>query len=215
MARCRSQGLARGAVAALAAALALGGGACKSGGGIERGGLKELEGGIEIGLRRGSSWSTYTVRPPHIIGPRGTLKIRRGRMTGAIAGRQANIEILPEGLTGHVGGTVEIDIDGGQDDIEVSGLWSGSRVHFTITPESLRGTIDGTGPAEPRCQYVLDRVEADGSRSGTSICSGLPEETLLEFPRTIQGWLTRNEAIGVLLALLASPPLTAMEPGPY
>lgn len=196
--------------------------------GAQSGGLREVEGGIEIGLRRGAGWNTYTVRPPHIVGPMGTLQLKRGRLTGTIGGRQASIEVTAEGLSGTAGGkSVEVEIFGGPDEIEVDGLWAGSRVHFTITPTSLRGTIGGDmqGPEDSpgrwavrpeaieslRCQYTLDQTEPDGARTGSSICTSLAEETRLEFPRPIQAWLTRNEAVAVLLALLSTPPRTTLE----
>jgi hypothetical protein len=189
-----------------AAMIALG--ACRSGQS-----LPELKGGIEIGLRRGAAWSTYTVKPPYIIGNRGSLRINRGRMTGSVGGRQLSVAIEPDGLSGRAGGTVEVEIHGTRDDVEVSGVWNGERVHFTITPDVLSGTIVAVS-GEGHCQYVLDRVSPEGTRLGMSTCSGLPEETAIEIPRAISGWLTQNEMVGVLLALLSTPPLTSLEPGP-
>ena len=55
---------------------------------------------------------------------------------------------------------------------------------------------------------MLDRVEQDGARSGVSICSGMPEQTRLEFPNDVEKWLGRGETVVVLLALLASAPST-------
>jgi hypothetical protein len=184
-------------------------------------GLPQLEGGVEIGLRRGASWSTYTVKPPHVIGSRGSLELRRGRMTGSIGGRGVNLAITKDRISGHAGGTVEIDIFGGPDDLDLEGLWNGARVHFRITPDSLRGTITkieadtntlaSVAATVGQCQYVLDNPEPDGVRTGISICSGLPEETRIEFPPEAQRWFTQTEQVAVLLALLASPPLTALE----
>ncbi len=206
--------------------------------------LPELSGGIEIGLKRGSAWSTYTLRPPHLIGARGNLRIQKGRFSGAVAGVQTVIETTEEGLTGQAGCPIELDIDGTPEELEVSGIWNGARVRFTITPESIRGTMGGAPlsgggssgagrfdgssnglldgrvtnvgkcPRSTQCQYVLDKIDEEGVRSGVSICSGLPEDTVLEFPRNIQGWLSRNEAVAVLLVLLSSPPTTSMETGP-
>lgn len=205
--------------------------------------LPELSGGIEIGLKRGSAWSTYTLRPPHLIGPRGSLRIQKGRFSGAVGGVQTIIEATDEGLTGQAGCPIELDIDGTPEELEVSGIWNGARVRFTITPETIRGTIGGAPlsggrsvggrddgsssglldgrianlgkcPRSTQCQYVLDKIDEEGVRSGVSICSGLPEDTVLEFPRNIQGWLSRNEAVAVLLVLLSSPPTTSMEPWP-
>jgi hypothetical protein len=73
-------------------------------------------------------------------------------------------------------------------------------VTFKITNDSFKGTIPVRRSAPPRgrlhapsprsvrvtsCQYVLDRVAADGAREGTSICGGMPEETRLEIPRQV------------------------------
>jgi hypothetical protein len=186
--------------------------ACRSGGA-----LSPMEGGVEVALRRGEAWTTYTVRPPNLIGPTGTLEIRRGHVSGTIRNRTLSAQITSEGMTGMVGseptgtsgGTVELDIDGGGGDVEVSGLWGGQRVHVQITPESLRANI--TSPQVGHCQYVLDKVNADGARTGSSICAGLPEDTLLDFPATLGKWFSRNEMVAVLLVLLSSPPVTSLE----
>ncbi len=179
-------------------------------------GLPEIQGGIELGLRRGSAWSTLTVRPPYVIGPRVNLKLKRGEFNGIIDGRPVNLKMGADGIVGTgPAGQVSIDIIDGPDTMTIEGTWNASRVHFQITAEALRGSI---AIAQARrledvfyCQYVLDRVEKDGSRAGISICGGLPEDTLLEIPRAIQGWLTRPELAVVLLALMSSPPFTTME----
>ncbi len=194
--------------------------ACKSGGG-----LPEVKGGVELGLRRGSAWSTLTVRMPYVIGPRVQLELKRGVFTGSINGYPVHLNVEADGVAGSGPmGQVAIDLSEGPDKLVIEGTWNGSRVHFEITSASLRGSVavyvrgsSGDIPRAPTagdvhtCQYVLDKVERDGSRSGTSICDGLPEDTLVEVPRAVLGWLTRQELAVVLLALLSAPPYTTME----
>ncbi len=179
--------------------------------------LGELKGGAEIALRRGASWATLTVRLPHVIGAASTLRISRGHMTGMIDGGSVNLLIEKDTISGTgPGGTVSVDVDETDEGTEVSGTWSGNRVSFKVSADSFRGVIAiRTGRTQASlgtCQYVLDRTEADGARTGTSICSGLPEETRLEIPSVVYAWLTRTEMAVVLLALLSAPPYTLMEP---
>ncbi len=180
-------------------------------------GLNELKGGVEIALRRGAVWSTLTVRLPHIIGAASSLRISRGQMTGTIGGQAVNIRIEADGASGTgPGGVVAIDLEEDPDELEFSGTWSGARVNFKITTDSFRGTIPirsgRNSLATSTCNYMLDKVESNGARSGFSTCNGLPEETLVEIPPQIQRWLTRSELAVVLLALLSAPPYTNMEP---
>jgi hypothetical protein len=118
---------------------------------------------------------------------------------------------------------VAIEIQETKDELIFDGTWNGSRTNFRVTANSLPGTIvvdnlPTSGPAARpysmsavSCQYVLDRVLPDGSRAGISTCGSLPEETLLEIPPVVLGWLTRAEMVVVVLALLSTPPRTAME----
>lgn len=205
----RSAGSSLAAAALLLAGAAAG--ACKT-----AEGLPEVQGGVELGLRRGAGWSTLTVKPPYVIGPRVNLQLKRGAFSGTIDGRAVSLQIDATGVRG-MGpvGQVAFEIEEGPDRLVVGGTWNGSRVHFEITSEALRGTIAVS--QSPRftevvnCQYVLDKVQRDGSRSGMSICAGLPEDTLIEIPPAVQGWLTRQELVVVLLALLSAPPITSME----
>jgi hypothetical protein len=188
--------------------------------------LSELKGGIEIGLRRGAAWSTFTVKPPYVIGQAGSLRFHKGNMLGTLGGRQVNFRVEPDNLSGQLssaqradglpmqtGGTIEVDIDGGPESLEISGVWNGRRVRFTVTPQTLNGTISalsGYGGGG-QCQYVLDQADQDGTRRGVSTCFGLPEETIVEIPEPLGGWLTRSEMVSVLLALLSTPPVAGAE----
>ena len=129
-------------------------------------------------------------------------------------------------------GAVAVDVDEGADTLSFEGTWNGSRVTFQITNVSFKGTIpvrrvstrredDSMRPfpldsvaGVTSCQYVLDRVAADGAREGTSICGGMPEDTRLEIPPQVLAYLTRKELVVVLLALLSTPPSTGLEPVP-
>jgi hypothetical protein len=187
--------------------------------------LPEVQGGIELGLRRGGAWSTLTVRPPYVVGPMVNLQLRKGgAFVGTIDQRSVSLQIDQDGIKGSgPRGTVALDVEEGVNRMVIDGTWNGSRVHFDITEQSLKGTIAvyqvDRGATGPRplftetytCQYVLDKVEKNGGRSGISICSGLPEQTLLEVPSTVQNWLTRKELAVVLLSLLSAPPYTVLE----
>jgi hypothetical protein len=180
--------------------------------------LPELEGGVELALRRGSSWSTLKVRPPLVVGPRVTLEIKQKMVSGSIDGRAVRLQIEEDGVKGTgPSGSVAVDISGSPDQMLIEGTWNGGRVHFDITADSFKGSLPifqaRTLSSVYYCQYVLDRTDKDGARIGTSICEGMPEETRLEVPRQVQGWLTRQELAVVLLALLSSPPFTRFEGG--
>jgi hypothetical protein len=192
--------------------------------------LPELRGGAELALRRGSSWSTLKVQPPYAIGPRVNLHFNHGKVSGQIdAGvvmdsriGAVSLTINEDGIEGTGPyGAVAVDIEERPNTLNFDGTWNGSRVNFVITADSLKGTIpirrfgaSSSVAGVSSCQYVLDRVAADGAREGTSICNGLPEETRLEVPRVVEAWLTRKEMVVVLLALLSTPPQTSLEPLP-
>src|SRR6185295_1300570 len=145
------------------------------------GGLPELEGGAEVALRRGSSWSTIKVRPPYAIGPRVNLHFyKKGSVSGNIDsgttmdGRISalNLTINEEGIQGEGPyGSVAVDVEDGPETLNFEGTWNGSRVTFTITANSVKGTIpirrfgrvDSVGNVTS-CQYTLDRLASDGAR---------------------------------------------------
>jgi hypothetical protein len=180
--------------------------------------MPELEGGVEIALRRGASWSTLKVRPPYVIGPRVNLHLKKDAFTGTIETFPVNLKIEPGVIRGTGPfGAVSIDIDEETDKTVIEGSWNGQHIHFEITANTMKGSLPVYAgrslTAAFYCQYVLDRVDGEGVRLGTSICNGLPEETRLEVPRAVLGWLTRQELVVVLLALLSSPPFTSLEVG--
>ncbi len=205
------------AVTAIAVGLAGASGGCRGGPGL---GLPEIKGGIEIGVRRGSAWSTITVRPPYLIGSRTNLKLQKGKISGTVGSGSMRVSIEKDSAQGTGPyGAISVDIDDTADGMALEGTWNGARVVVRITAESFRATVPvyagqpgGAGIFQvSTCQYVLDKVEPDGSRSGMSICGGLPEDTLIEIPAAIHSWLTRSELMVVLLALLSTPPYTVME----
>ncbi len=188
----------------LATILALGGCAANQGPPT-----REVKIGVDVGLRRGASWTTFNVRPSRVVGPTATLEFKKGKISGFLDNQTVHLDVKPEELTGVAGGRVALDIDQQPGSMAISGMWNDARVHFEITPDSLRGTI--TGGSLGHCQYVLDQTDGDGARSGTSICSFMPEETRLEFPGTVEKWLGRGETVAVLLALLSSAPATTAD----
>jgi hypothetical protein len=189
------------ALAASLALLALGGCALPSAGPSSQPKI-----GVDVGLRRGASWTTFNVRPSRVVGPTASLELKKGHIYGFLDDRTVRLEVKPEELTGVAGGRVALDIDQQPGSMAISGMWNDARVHFEITPDSLKGTI--TGGSLGHCQYVLDHTDGDGARSGVSICSWMPEETRLEFPSAVERWLGRGEIVAVLLALLSSAPPT-------
>jgi hypothetical protein len=181
--------------------------------------------GLDVGLKRGGSWTTFNVRPSRVVGPTVSLEMRKGQIVGSLDNSTVKLTAKADEVTGVAGGRVALDVEEYDGKVEISGVWNDDRVHFEVTPESLRGTITGSMNAfnQPtdayrrrtgrdqyawHCQFVLDRVEQDGARSGVSICSGMPEQTRLEFPNDVEKWLGRGETVVVLLALLASAPST-------
>ncbi len=179
-------------------------------------GLAELRGGVEMGVRRGAAWTTLTVKPPHIIGPRTNLSLRSDLLRGTIDGRGTSITMDETGAHGSGPfGSIAISIEDREDALVVEGTWNGSRAHFRVTQDSFRGTIPvvvgGTMEGVQSCQYTLDTLAPDGAWTGTSTCHGMPEQTRLEVPAKIQDWLTRKELTVVILVLLSSPPTTSLE----
>lgn len=181
-------------------------------------------GEIDLGLRRGVSWTAFLLKRGRVSGSTASLEIKRGQIVGFLDGAPVRLETKPDELSGSVGGSadpsraaerknmggrVQVDIEEVDGKLEIGGTWNDERVHFEITPETLKGTI--TGRALGSCQYVLDKIDPEGIRSGTSICRGLPEATRLEFPKAVENWLTRGEAVAVLLALLSSAPPTSTD----
>jgi hypothetical protein len=190
-------------------------------------------GDVDIGLRRGVSWTTFLLRRGKISGSTASLEIRRGQIVGFLDGGAVRLSAKPDEVSGSVGGglenqgrgigddrraeidprntggRVQVDIEEYDGKLDIGGTWNDDRVHFEITPEVLKGTIRGR--ALGQCQYVLDHIDANGVRSGTSICQGLPEQTTLEFPKVVENWLTRGEAVAVLMALLSSAPRTSTD----
>lgn len=66
-------------------------------------------------------------------------------------------------------------------------------------------------PGNSSCEYFLTEVAPDGALTGGSICSGMPQQTRLEVPKVAQAWLTRQELVTVLVAVLSAPPAVAAE----
>src|SRR5688572_28397230 len=163
----------------------------------------------EIAVRRGAGWTAFTLKGTRIVGPSGSLEFNRGKLLGSIDERTIRMEIAAGMMTGIAGGRVALDFHETNGIVEVSGVWNDDRVHFQITPESLRGTI--TGAILGQCQYVLDRTLADGARAGISICSGMPQETRLEVPPVIDKWLTFGERLAAILVVLSSPPISSSD----
>jgi hypothetical protein len=149
------------------------------------------------------------------MGSTASLEIRKGEIVGFLNGRAVRLTAKPDELSGVAGGRVQLDIEEHEGKLEIGGTWNDQRVHFEISPDNLNGQITGDMSGRRwHCQYVLDKTAEDGARLGTSICSGLPEQTRLEFPKGVERWLTRGEAVAVLLALLASAPPTSTDFGP-
>jgi hypothetical protein len=159
---------------------------------------------VEMGLKRGASWTTFTLKRGRIVGSTASLEIRRGKIRGFLDKQPVQLEASPTELSGYAGGRVQLDIEDLNGKLEIAGTWNGERVRVEITPETLRGQV--TGQPLGHCQFVLDKIDPVGVRTGSSICSGMPEDTLLDFPRDVEKWLTRGEAVAVLLALLSSAP---------
>jgi hypothetical protein len=171
--------------------------------------MPELEGGIELALRRGSAWQTIKVRPPYVIGPTASLKLNKGNFVGmSAAGDLVHIQVKADGALGMGPGRVDIDFERDSEAFVIEGVWNDARVHFRISDSSFRGSLRGNNGF---CQYTLDETLVDGARRGISICSGLPEETRLEIPLSVQKWLTSGELAIVMLELLTAPPTTTLE----
>jgi hypothetical protein len=165
----------------------------------------------EIGIRRGGSWSTYSVSPPRIVGPTATLELKDGHLHGSLASRSLDLRMNGPEVTGFgPGGPVRVDIRMNGGETEVEGLWNGAPVHLRFTPEGVRGSVvvarGRTGARELSCFYALDRRESDGSLAGSSTCAGMPQETRLQVSARVAELLSPTELAVFLTAALGAPP---------
>ncbi len=100
--------------------------------------------GLDVGLKRGGSWTTFNVRPSRVIGPTVSLEMRRGQIVGSLDNSTVKLTAKADEVTGVAGGRVALDVEEYDGKVEISGVWNDDRVHFEVTPESLRGTITGS-----------------------------------------------------------------------
>ncbi len=190
--------------------------------------LPDVTGGPQIGLQRGHAWSTFTVKPPHIVGPSANLVLRKNILSGVLGGAPVRVKIANDGADGFApAGPVALTYKNASNGLDVSGMWNGGRIHFLFTNDSLRGTVRSVVEAAPpgldgqdvspyaSCEYVLTERGKDGALSGVSICSGMPQRTRLEVPHVIQAWMTRSELVVLLVALLSAPRSSISEPIPF
>lgn len=188
--------------------------------------LKDLEGGVELTLRRGSTVSAVTVKPPHVIGRDATLRLEKGTLKGSVAGRRFDVDIEDDLISGQVAvrplsgervrpqvdtpppsGAIEADVFGDETGVEASGTWAGGRVHIKFEPSGVFGSIVTLNDGG-RCEYRLDRNLGQGVYQGSSQFLSSFEETVLVIPQKLFSWLRWSEIIALLLTVMATPPLT-------
>jgi hypothetical protein len=66
-------------------------------------------------------------------------------------------------------------------------------------------------PMDMSCEYYLDHVTTDGALNGGSTCAGMPQQTRLEVPALAKTWLTHEELVTILIAVLSAPPVVVAE----
>jgi hypothetical protein len=154
-----------------------------------------------------------------------------------------HVQIAEDGAEGYGPlGPVSMDYTVTPDSTVAEGMWNGSRVHIVFRRDSIKGTIadnsDSLARGDPAnsmrvrgvpmtvspmspmagnssCEYFLTDVAPDGSLTGGSICSGMPQPTRLEVPQAAEKWLTHHELVTLLVAVLSAPPeVTAENFGP-
>ena len=169
-----------------------------------------------VAIRRGSTWATYSFKPPRIVSPSGELQLEDGVLRGFMSSRVVDVRIGDEGATGFGGGgPVNLTIAERDGRIEVDGLWNGGPVHLVFAPALVRGSVivgrGRTGAQEVSCAYQLDRLEPSGALVGFSTCAGMPQETRLEVDAGVRAVLTPRELAVFLVAVFAAPPFAPHE----
>src|SRR5688572_32027636 len=79
--------------------------------------------GVDVGLKRGGSWTTFNVRPARIVGSTASIEFKKGQAVGFLNNETVNLQIKPDELTGTAGGRVALDVDATDGKVEISGTW--------------------------------------------------------------------------------------------
>jgi hypothetical protein len=194
-------------------------------------GFQADEHGPHITLRRGVTGSSLSMRPPYFSGRDFSLTLRKQTLFGWVSpagagGGAMRVQVDPDSATGFgPHGSIGMDIFTDEAATVADGLWDGQRVHMSFALDGVNGTVADVRETRPRgarlgehgatdsCQYVLDRVTAEGALEGFSICAGLPQRTRLEVPQVATTLLSRAELVTVLVTMLSAPPLAQIEAG--
>jgi hypothetical protein len=169
--------------------------------------------GPEIAIQRGGAWSTLTVAPPRIVGPSVELQLKQGVLRGFAGGGAMDVQIGRNEASGYgPSGPVQLEVESRDGQLVVGGMWNGGPVHFTLSDGVVKGSIvrrsSRTIAGEQSCGYELGRTGTSGPFVGRSSCGGMPQETRLEIDPRVPKLLTPTEMTVVLVAALATPPMT-------
>jgi hypothetical protein len=116
----------------------------------------------QIGLARGSKWSSLSLQLPYLNGPFFNLMLRDHVLSGWVGGDSApagalRVHIDDEGADGFgPAGPVAIDLATTSDQLIADGLWNGARMKLVFSAEGMRGTIADN--AKPAVRSPLERV---------------------------------------------------------
>jgi hypothetical protein len=182
--------------------------ACRGGG---EGGLPEVKGGWELGIRRDNSWAHVTVKPPFVVGPLDNLRFRRGRLTGSLSGRATDIRVEKDAITGMIGGRpVQLDVqhEGGQ--LDLWGSWAGSTMDFVATDDSIRATVPIAATGWCCWEYILRRIPSPPALEAFTVYAGdrrgLPSwGVALEVPLALTSIYTSTELALLVLTVMTAP----------
>ena len=56
--------------------------------------------GVDVGLKRGGSWTTFNVRPSRFQGSTASIEFKKGQAFGFLNNESVRLEIKPDELTG-------------------------------------------------------------------------------------------------------------------
>jgi hypothetical protein len=199
-------GWARGRLSLACLSLGLLAGACAG-----RSSLAPGEQRPEIAIVRGTTWATYSFHPPRISGPTADLEFKDGRLRGFLSGNSLDLQIRNGEVSGYApAGPVQADVIVDGIEAAVEGQWNGKPVNFRFSPEGAKGSITVArgrmGVNDMACSYSFDKVQSDGSLTGSTTCTGSFQDVRLHVDPGVRNLLTPSELIVFLVAALGNPP---------
>ena len=166
-----------------------------------------------LSVKRGSAWASLLLAPPSITGPNVQLTLKGGELKGMLDGGSVGLTIEDTRVTGFgPSGPVNMEIVRDRETLKVDGMWNGGPVHLSFGLDGVRGSVIRRGTrlasVDHSCAYTLTKFDKNGTAvTGSSICSGMPQNTTLEIDPRVQTMLRPAEMGTLLVALLSAAPV--------